>query len=145
MVEAEDNSPTWRVRSLNVELWTQNDKEIIQRALEEATVTLDLARYPRNHRGKVGRADEGFAERWLRRIFSSTPNHTSDAVVALLLCYLPNLQSLKIDTYNDERHGTRGFTFTNRVLSFLANSDRATRLHTIVLSWKNSLIRPILL
>lgn len=145
MVAAEDNSPNWSGRSLNVELWSENDKEIIQRALEEATVTLELARYPRNHRGEVGRADEGFAKRWLRRIFSSTPYHTSDAIVALLLCYLPNLQSLKVDTYNDDRHGTRGFTFTNRVLSSLANSDRAASLHTIALSWNNSLVRSILL
>ncbi|KAH9206128.1 hypothetical protein DL95DRAFT_469904 [Leptodontidium sp. 2 PMI_412] len=144
-VADEDNSPDWAARSPDVELWTDVDKDIIRKAVEEATMTLKLARYPRNHRGEVGRGDEEFAERWMKRMFSSTVKYTSDAIVALLLCYLPNLESFKVDTYNDDRLGLRGFTFTYRVLSSLAYNDNATHLHTIGLSLTNSLVRPILL
>lgn len=144
-VADEDNSPDWATRSPDVELWTDADKDIIRKAVEEATMTLKLARYPRNHMGEVGRGDEEFAERWMKRMFSSTVKYTSDAIVALLLCYLPNLESFKVDTYNDDRLGLQGFTFTYRVLSSLAYNDNATHLHTISLSLTNSLVRPILL
>ena len=73
---------------------------------------------------------------------------TWDAIVALLLCHLPNLETFRVETYSDDRQhardGIRGFEFILRVLKSSKVDRRQImlpKLRNVNLKFTNSLHR----
>ncbi|KAE8449844.1 hypothetical protein EG329_007321 [Mollisiaceae sp. DMI_Dod_QoI] len=118
IVKEYDHKPTWDARVIDRSLWSLDDQRLMKRAVLSAT-----ERFKLNYHSYPKRVDETFVNRWLKRLFrvdrfSRASNW--DAVVALLLCHLPNLQKFRLEAFNDDRQhardGTRGFDFILRVL-----------------------------
>lgn len=131
-------------RLIDIKLWSPQDKICIQAAMNEATKELNLAYY-----SYPTRPDHTFAKRWRRRIFNTSRFATWDAITALLLCFLPNLEVLHLESFSDQRlhhrDGTAGFDFLLRVLESSKSSDGRRRilrrLHTADLSFMNCVQR----
>jgi hypothetical protein len=126
--------------------WSIHDKSAIRTAMEIATKRLNLAYY-----AYPKRPDETFVDRWARQIFGPSytyNNSTWDAAVALLLCLLPNLEAIRIDTADEDRQhthdGVAGFKFVLRVLESSSVSGARLvlpKLHTFHLAFTNCVFR----
>jgi hypothetical protein len=125
-VNSRDNKDIWAYRVIDISVWSLQDKFVVQKAVDTATASLNLAYY-----SYPERPDMNFVDRWSRRLLNTSSRSTWDATVALLLCHLPNLETFRIDSYNDDRHhahdGLRGFEFIVRVLkSSKVGSERVS-------------------
>ncbi|KIM96726.1 hypothetical protein OIDMADRAFT_182915 [Oidiodendron maius Zn] len=126
-----------------VSRWWPEVKDSIQPTIDTATVSLNLAYY-----AYPTRPDERFSSRWSRAISDSAYSKAWDATIALLLCLLPSLETLRLRSANDNRQhqsdGIKGFQFILRVLRSLKISDERIilpKLHTVHLRFLDCVLR----